>query len=270
MARATADRMIARLLLLVLCVVARPARADHVRLVTLGDGNALMSFSAADPATVERIELKGVSGDLIGIDCRPSDGRLYGISTTYELHTIDAATGAATVASTLTVPFDGGPRSGIDFNPQLDRLRLVAASGQNLRVNVTMGATAADTGLAYAAGDRNQGRRPNVTAAAYANNRPGVATTRLFDLDAELDVLALQEPPNDGVLVTVGAVGVDVAPRAGFDIVTDAAGTDRGFAAWGGSLYAVDLATGAARPLGAIGGSPDVIGLAALDACAKR
>jgi len=133
-----------------------------------------------------------------------------------------------------------------------------------------MGATAADAGLAYAAGDRNQGRRPNVTAAAYANNRPGVATTRLFDLDAELDVLALQEPPNDGALMTIGPLGVDVGPRAGFDIVTDATGTDRAFAAWGGTLYAVDLATGAARPLGAIAGSPDVIGLAALEACAKR
>ena len=262
--------MIARLVLLVLGVVVPPVHADDVRLVALGEKNVLLAFSSAEPARVERIELKGVSGDLIGIDCRPSDGRLYGLSTTYALHTIDPATGAATVASTLTVPFDGGPRAGIDFNPQLDRLRLVAASGQNLRVNVTMGATAADTGLAYAAGDRNQGRRPNVTAAAYANNRPGVATTRLFDLDAELDVLALQEPPNDGALMTIGPLGVDVAPRAGFDIVTDATGTDRAFAAWGGTLYAVDLATGAARPLGAIAGSPDVIGLAALEACAKR
>jgi hypothetical protein len=96
-----------------------------------------------------------------------------------------------------------------------------------------------------------------------------VATTRLFDIDAELDVLALQDPPNDGALVTVGPLGVDVGPRAGFDIVTDAAGRDAAFAAWGGTLYAIDLATGAARALGAIGGSPDVIGLAALDACTK-
>ena len=37
-----------------------------------------------------------------------------------------------------------------------------------------------------------------------------------------------------------------------------------------GRFSVIDLATGAARPLGPIGGSPDVIGLAALDACAKR
>jgi hypothetical protein len=262
--------MIVRLVFALLAVVAPAVAADDARLVALAEGNVLLAFSAADPGRVERIELKGVRGTLIGVDCRPADGRLYGLGTTYELHTIDPATGAATVASTLTVPFDGGVRSGLDFNPQLDRLRLVATSGQNLRVNVTMGATAADTGLAYAAGDRNQGRRPSVTAAAYANNRPDAATTKLFDLDAELDVLAVQDPPNDGTLVTVGPVGVDVAPHAGFDIVTDAAGVDRAFAAWAGTLWALDLQTGAARPLGAIGGSPGVVGLVVLDACAKR
>ena len=263
--------MIARLVLVVfLSVVSPAARADDARLLALGEGNVLLAFSAAEPGRVERIELKGVRGSLIGIDCRPSDGKLYGLGTTYELHTVDPATGAATVASTLTVPFDGGVRSGVDFNPQLDRLRLVASSGQNLRVNVTMGATAADTGLAYAAGDRNQGRRPSITGAAYGNNRKDAATTKLFDLDAELDVLAVQDPPNDGALVTVGPVGVDVAPHAGFDIVTDDAGADHAFAAWGGTLYAIDLASAAARPLGTIGGSPDVIGLAALDACGKR
>ena len=261
--------MIARLAL-ALCVLAAAARADDTRLVALTDGNVFLLLSAADPGRVERVEVKDVRGALVGIDCRPSDGRLYGLGTTYDLYTLEPASGAATPVSTLTLPFDGGARAGVDFNPQADRLRLVATSGQNLRANVTMGATAADAGLAYAAGDRNQGRRPGVTAAAYANNRPNVATTRLFDIDAELDVLALQDPPNDGVLVTVGALGVDVGPRAGFDIATDAAGRDRGFAAWGGTLYAIDLTTGAARPLGPIAGSPDVIGLAALDACTQR
>ena len=263
--------MSARLVLAgLLSVVAAPLNADDVRLVALTEGNVLLAFSAADPGRVERVEVKGVRGTLVGIDCRPSDGRLYGLATTYDLYTIDPATGVAAAASTLTIPFDGGARAGVDFNPQADRLRLVAASGQNLRVNVTMGATAADVGLAYAAGDPNQGRRPGATAAAYANNRPGAATTRLFDIDAELDVLALQDPPNDGVLRTVGPFGVDVPPHAGFDIMTDAAGADDAFAAWGGTLYAIELTTGAARPLGAIAGSPDVIGLAALETCTKR
>jgi len=263
--------MIARLVFaVVLSVVAATARADDTRFLGLTDGNVLLGFAVADPGRVGRLEVKGVRGTLVGIDCRASDGRLYGLGTTYDLYTIDPTSGVATAVSTLTIPFDGGARAGIDFNPQADRLRLVAASGQNLRVNVTMGATAADTVLAYAPGDRNHGRRPGVTAAAYTNNRPGAATTRLFDLDAELDVLALQEPPNDGRLVTVGPLGVDVGSRAGFDVVTDAAGVDRAFAASGGTLYAVDLDTGAARPLGTIAGSPELVGLAALAACARQ
>jgi len=263
--------MVAPLVLtIVLSAVAPAVCADDARLIALGEGNVFLSFSAADPARVERVEVQGVRGTLVGIDCRPSDGRLYGLGTTYDVYTIDPATGAATTVSTLTTPFDGGARSGVDFNPQADRLRLVAASGQNLRVNVTMGATATDSALAYAAGDANHGRRPGVTAAAYANNRPGAPTTRLFDIDAELDVLALQEPPNDGVLVTVGPLGADAGSRAGFDIVTDAAGADRAFAAWAGTVYAIDLETGAARALGTIAGGPEVIGLAALEACGKR
>jgi len=259
-----------RILVIALGILVPPAGADDTRLVALTEGNRLLAFSAADPGRVERVEVKGVRGTLVGVDCRPSDGRLYGLSTTYDLYTIDPATGASAAASTLTIPFDGGVRAGLDFNPQADRLRLVAASGQNLRVNVTMGATAADAGLAYAAGDRNHGRRPSIVAAAYTNNRAGAPTTRLFDIDSDLDVLAVQDPPNDGVLVTVGALGVDVGAHAGFDIATDSAGADHAFAAWDGTLYTIDLATGAARALGAIAGSPDVVGLATLDACAKR
>ena len=263
--------MIARLVLaVILSVVAARVRADDTRLVALTEGNVLLAFAAAHPERVEHVEVKGVRGTLVGVDCRPSVGRLYGVGTTYDLYTIDPVSGAATVASTLTIPFDGGTRAGVDFNPQADRLRLVAASGQNLRVNVTMGATAADASLAYAASDRNHGRRPSITAAAYANNRPGAPTTRLFDIDSDLDVLAVQDPPNDGVLVTVGALGVDVGPHAGFDIATDSAGTDHAFAAWDGVLYAIDLTTGAAHVLGAIAGNPDVVGLAALDACTKQ
>jgi hypothetical protein len=250
--------------------LAAAARGDGARLVALTADGALVAFRADDPGAVTRVAVSGVGGTLIGIDCRPADGRLYGLGTAYELYTLDPASGAATSVSTLTVPFDGGVRAGLDFNPQADRLRLVAASGQNLRVNAALGATATDRPLAYAAGDPNHGRRPSVTAAAYTNNRRDAPTTRLLNIDAEQDVLALQEPPNDGVLTTIGPLDVDVGPRAGFDVATDAAGVDRGWAASAGALWAIDLASGAARPLGAIGGAPDVIGLAALDACGPR
>ena len=186
------------------------------------------------------------------------------MSSANDVYTIDVATGAAVLVSTLTVPFDGGARSGVDFNPQADRLRLVGGNGQNLRVNVDLGAAATDAPLAYAATDRNAGKRPAVAAAAYTNSVPGAATTRLFDIDSDLDVLALQDPPNDGILVTVGPLNIDFGPHAGFDIVSRD-GSDSAFAVSGGTLYTIDLATGGATAIGAIGGaSGDLVGLAAV------
>ena len=216
------------------------------------------------PAEVRRVEPRGVAGRLIGIDRRPADDGLYGLTDRNDVYRIDPETGRATRVSALTVPFDGDARSGIDFNPQADRLRLVSRDGQNLRVNVLLGATAVDGALRYQDGDPGVGTRPRVTAAAYTRNVPDAPETKLFDIDGERDVLLLQDPPNDGVLGTVGPLGVDFGSTGGFDIVTDPDGTERGYAASGGALYAIDLATGAARPLGTIGdGRGSVVGLAA-------
>jgi Domain of unknown function (DUF4394) len=221
-------------------------------LVALTEHGTLLVFPADHPEAATRISLRGVAGTLVGIDLRPADQRLYGLSTTNEIYRIDAKSGEATLVSSLTVPFDGGARSGIDFNPQADRLRLVSAEGQNLRVNVEIGATAVDRPLAYAGDDANAGKRPGITASAYSHSLAGAATTKLFNIDAAHDVLTVQDPPNDGVQRTVGPLGVDFAPVAGFEIVTDPAGQDRAFAASGSTLYAIDLATGAATSLGAI------------------
>src|SRR5207244_6376132 len=84
-------------------------------------------------------------------------------------------------------------------------------------------------------------------------NVAGAETTEMFDLDSGLDLLVRQEPPNDGTLRTVGPLGVHVPPEAGFEIVTDGEGKNRGLAAFASTLYDVDLATGTATSLGAIG-----------------
>jgi hypothetical protein len=106
------------------------------------------------------------------------------------------------------------------------------------------------------------GRRPRITAAAYTNSVAGAATTRLLEIDAELDALVVQEPANDGVLRTIGPLGIDFGPLGGFDIVTEG-GKDRAYAASGATLYDVDLESGRARPLGTIGdGSGNMISLA--------
>ena len=209
------------------------------------------------------MKLGGVGGTLIGVDLRPSDRLLYALGSTNDLYRIDLSTGAAKLLSTLTLPFDAGSRSGLDFNPQTDRLRLVGGNGQNLRVNVDLGAAASDTPLRYASNDPHAGTRPTIAAAAYTNSVKNAETTKLFDIDAGLDVLALQDPPNAGVLATVGPLGADFGPLAGFDIVTEN-GADRAFAVAGSVLYEIDLATGSAHSLGTVGTpeGADLIGLA--------
>jgi len=236
-----------------------------IELLALCDDGSMLGFHADRPAEVRRVQPQGISGRLIGIDRRPADGVLYGLTTTNEIYRLDPQSGQATLVSSLTVPFDGDARSGVDFNPQADRLRVVSHDGQNLRINVRLGATAVDGALRYKDGDSGAGKRPRITAAAYTHNIADAPDTKLFEIDEERDVLVLQDPPNDGILITVGPLGIDFGPLGGFDIVTDATGRDTGYAASGATLYAIDLTTGAARPLGTIGdGRANVVGLAAL------
>jgi len=248
---------------LALGATARAASPQPV-MVALGDDGTLLVFALGQPGTVRKVTPKGTSGRLVGIDERPADGHLYGLAGTSDLYRVDPTSGAATLVGTLTVPFDGEQRSGFDFNPQADRLRLVSAEGQNLRVHPGLGATAVDRPLAWVPGDPNASHRPRVTAAAYTNNIPEAPTTKLFVIDGERNVLALQDPPNDGRLRTVGPLGVDFGPLGGFDIVTDTQGTDTAYAASGATLYTIDLTTGAATVLGTIGdGTAHVVSLAA-------
>ncbi len=235
--------------------------APDVTAFVLTEDGALVRFTTANPGAITRIAVQGVGGPLLGIDVRPQTGRLVGLSGANDLYEVDPISGRATTVATLTTAFDGGWRSGFDFNPQSDRLRLIGSNGQNLRVHPELGAAATDAALAYARGDRHFGARPAVMAAAYTSNVANAPATKLFDLDTTLDVLVLQDPPNDGVLTTVGPLGIDCEPATGFDILTRD-GVDHGFAATRSTLYAIDLSTGTASTLGTIGdGTLRIVGL---------
>lgn len=236
-------------------------QAMAVELIGLSDNNILIRFEDRQPSVVREIKPKGMKGKLIGIDFRPANGLLYGLSDKNILYTIDPDSGVVTEVH--TVPFSGNEQTGFDFNPSADRLRIVSGNGQDLRVNVNIGASAVDGTLAYAKGDRNAGKRPGVTATAYTNSIAQAESTKMYNIDAALDVLVLQDPPNDGVLKTVGSLGVDFAPEAGFDIFTDRDKKDRAFAVTGSTLYTIDMATGAATKAGTVGnGRFKLIGLA--------
>lgn len=80
------------------------------------------------------IEVSGVEG-LTGIDVRPADKKLYGVSLAGEIVTIDTATGAATVTHALSEKLPNFEGAIVDFNPMSDRLRLMGGDGTNHRVN---------------------------------------------------------------------------------------------------------------------------------------
>lgn len=220
----------------------------------LGDDGRLHSFKPSTPNTIDAsVAIGGLNGGetLLGIDVRPKDGLLYGITSAARIVTIDPATGVATAKATLaadatdtTLPYAGlvGAAFAVDFNPVADRLRVIGDGGQNLRINVDTGATTTDGAINRA------GAVPMVTAGAYTNSYAGATATTLYDIDGAS--LAMQNPPNDGVLANVGALGVAAMGDNGMDIAGGANGLIlaalRTAVNGPSSLYRIDLATGAA------------------------
>jgi hypothetical protein len=229
--------------------LAQPTTAAE--LIGLTSNNQLVLFNSAQPTKGRSLSVQGLEGSLIGIDVRPANGMLYGITSSSKIYTINPSTGMATWVSTLNTPFMGGSSAVVDFNPVADRLRLVGSNGQNFRVNVETGAATVDKPLTYAQGDRTMGN-PAVSAGAYTNSMAGSKATQLFNIDSAANTLVLQNPPNDGILKTVASLTSQFSPNAGMDILTDAQGGNTAFAVSGGALYTVDLASGKTSSLGMV------------------
>lgn len=235
-------------------VTAVSVRAETI--IALTSGNHLVSFDHATPGTITSlVQVTGLQpGErLFGIDFRPATGGLYGLGSTSRLYELNATTGAAkVVGSGAFTPALNGTRFGFDFNPAVDRIRVTSDADQNIRLNPDTGTIAAtDTNLQFAATDPHAGANPNVVGSAYSNNFVGATVTVLYDIDSNFDALLIQNPPNGGTLNTVGAMGVDATDEVGFDIsgVTGAA-----YASISSNLYSINLQSGLATLLGAIGG----------------
>ena len=196
----------------------------NLRVIGLTDDSRLVSFKARSPEKTTDIgSVKGLTGtdtELVGIDFRVQDGKLYGVGNGGGVYTIDPGTAEATFVNALTVPL-AGTVFGVDFNPAADRLRIISDTGQNLAHNVNAGGvTAANGPLTYTVPPATPVPALGVTAAAYTNNdlnQPSTGTT-LFDLDTTLDQTVIQSPPANGILVPTGKLGVDAAAASGFDI----------------------------------------------------
>lgn len=204
------------------------------------DNNNLVIFNPFMPGTVIDKAITGMdaSEKIVGLDMRPATGQLFGLSSAGKLYTFNLATGAAAMVG-MGITLEG-TSFGFDFNPTVDRIRIVSDAGMNIRVNPNDGT------LGAADMDLNPGT-PKINAAAYANNLPTATTTTLFDIDSETDKLYKQMPPNDGTLVEVGSLGIDVTDANGFDI------GPIGGSAWAlltvgttTAVYTIDVETGTA------------------------
>jgi hypothetical protein len=234
-----------------LAVVTGP---ENVFAVTMG--NNLLRFLSSAPGTIiSKTPITGMqpSETVLGIDFRPTNGQLYALGSTSRLYRLDPATGAATQVG--AGPFStllSGTDFGVDFNPVTDRLRVVSDAEQNLRIDPNLGTVISVDGNLNPAG--------NVVAAAYVNNFEGASTTTLCDIDSVADILLVQNPPDNGTLSAIGPLGVDTTGLTGFDIAPNGlalASLTRPAAAASG-LHLIDLATGAATPVGPIGGGETV------------
>lgn len=208
--------------------------------------NELVAFNAKSPTTFTTkmpIGGLGTGEKLLSIDFRPATGELYAVSDASRFYVINSTTALARPIGVAFTPTISGSLTSIDFNPTVDRIRLVTNTGQNLRLNPETGAVAATDG--------SIATTSSITGVAYTNSKAGASSTILYDIDETSGKLFKQDPPNNGTLVEVGSLGFTFTGQAAFDINFDnsvallsaTTGTKN-------NLYKVDLATGKASNIG--------------------
>ncbi|MEI7487789.1 MAG: DUF4394 domain-containing protein [Chryseobacterium sp.] len=194
-------------------------KGPDVMVYGLTGTNELVAFNSNNPKTfTSKTAVAGiVAGEkLLSIDFRPATGELYALSNASKLYIINTSNASArVVSSTAFSPAVSGPIASIDFNPTVDRIRLVSSTGQNLRLHPETGALAAsDTNISGSGS-------PSITGVAYTNSKAGASSTVLYDIDVTSGKLFKQDPPNNGTLVEVGSLGTTFTGQAAFDIKYD-------------------------------------------------
>jgi hypothetical protein len=257
----------------------QPALTEQL-LYAVAGGN-LITFDSGNPTVVRSAVNFGggiTTGQVVvGLDFRPANGQLYALgynaalaAANANIYSVNLTTGALTTLGTTPLTLALGTatdRVGFDFNPTVDRIRVVSTTGANYRLNPTDGTLAATDG--------NLTSGPRISAVAYTNSSSSANGTTLYDYDAAAGQLYTQNPPNDGTLVAVGpASGVTSTDEADFDIYNASGTTNTAYLAMspGGSpttpsfdnLYTVNLTTGALTSVGRIGLGSNVSGLASL------
>jgi cysteine-rich repeat protein len=273
-------------------------------------GSQIVSFYANAPATTSaavNISNIGAGQVLVDIDYRPLTGQLIGLGVNAtqdiaNLYWIDPDGGSATLIGAAnaiafvqadgTTPVDL-PADGwsIDFNPQVDRLRVVNATGLNFRVNPVNGApvdgadgqngTPSQDGIQTDATISGlDGTAAGAAGVAYTNSWGGAGATSLYILDGTANKICRSSNPNGGntgncVALTNanGGAAVDIEPTGDIDFAGDVrvgtsndAATGIAYAVSGSGanahLWTIDITTGVSTDGGPVGSGFDLISLA--------
>jgi hypothetical protein len=205
---------------------------------------------------------------LVGIDYRPRTGGLYGlgalnagIDDSIQLYRIDPNSGAASAIGT-PFPVLVGLAYGMDFNPNVDRIRVVNTSDENFRVNPNNGVRSDsptnDTDLTPTSS--------LVDALAYDRNfHQGFGgRTTLFAVSRAVNGLRTtggpygNPSPNTGQVTGSGAFGVSLSASFGTGLDVSPT-TGAAYALWEDAtsgearLHRIDLYAGSAAVLGRVG-----------------
>ncbi|HEY6403339.1 MAG TPA: DUF4394 domain-containing protein, partial [Blastocatellia bacterium] len=239
----------------------------------LDASNKLMSFRAAetDKVTVPKAVTGLQAGDkLAGIDYRPANGQLFALGVNGaqgRIYTINPVTGAAKVVGTpFTLPQSVGATVGkdygFDFNPTVDKIRVVSDSRDSFRLNPDNGAVAGvDFVLSPGAA---------VNGVAYDRSFAASKVTTLYAIDSNTDQLGTiggidsAPSPNGGVIRPIGPLGVDAAGGVGFDISIGAEGVAFALLTVNNQpgLYSISLQSGKATLIKALNVRTSIIDIA--------
>jgi hypothetical protein len=239
------------------------------------NANRLVSFNAATPSTAAAVNITGLANGetILAVDRRPggtTPGQIYAVTSMLNVYTIDPSSGTATMKAKMTAnagdPFTRftGTRISIDVNNFVDQLRVVGNDGQNLRVMMDTGVTFTDSPMTIGGNQTN-----GISEVAYTNNFATACRNTVYYIDTSGDRLMTSVNASAGILTAVGPLGLDAQAIAGFDISTNADGSQTAYAALSvmgmTSLYTINLSTGAATSVGTIGAlntGETIVGLA--------
>jgi Domain of unknown function (DUF4394) len=228
----------------------------------LNTNNVLMVMYAGTTSFTRLVRLDDGNSNFIGIDFRPADNRLYALTDTGILYTVAlgaANLGALTKVSAMATRFNSGYQSLMDFNPQVDAIRLIGSDNLNYAIvkdaNGILNTTAVQTALTYPAPDVNAGKDANVVGGAYTNNVAGAPVTIFYALDSGLDTLVTIPPAaaggssatgggqlqTIGNLVTPTGARINISPTVDCDVFTNANGVNFLVGVSGRTLFSIDL-----------------------------